>query len=104
MQESFTKAADYGTYSLKNRFPWHESKIASRVARMVKKLSSQLKGMDFDDIGPISILAFLKVFGDACDRIGIHEVATVWLVSFLENEAGVIISGSSLIAEDNSCN
>lgn len=55
----------------------------SKVAKLVKKLRSQLKVTDFDEIDPISILAFLKEVCDACDSIGIHKWVSAWLFSYI---------------------
>lgn len=62
MQNSFVRAVDYRTYSVKNRSQRYNSKIASQVAKLVEKLRSQLKKMDFDKMNPISILASNKEY------------------------------------------
>lgn len=71
MQKSFAKTVDYRTHCSKNKSRCYESKSASRIAKLVKKLRSQLKETDFNDIGLLFSLAFLKKVGDAFDSIGI---------------------------------
>lgn len=81
MEESFAKAVSYRTYRLKDKSQWYNSKISSKVAKLAKKVRSQLKKTDFDEMDSISILAFLKEFCDACDSIGINERVSMRLVS-----------------------
>lgn len=40
---------------------------------------------NLDEMNPISILAFLKKFRDACDCVDIHEGVDTWLVSSFMN-------------------
>lgn len=82
MQESFTKAVGYCTYRPKNRSQQYVSKIASRIAKLIKELRSQLKRVDFDNIDPISSLAFLKEFRDAFNSTTMHERAAMWMTSY----------------------
>lgn len=83
MQDSFTKAAHHRTYRLENKSQRYDSKILSKVAKLVNKRRSQLNETDFDEMDPISILAILKEFTDPCDSIGIHEgVATLLFPCF----------------------
>lgn len=60
-------------------------KVASRFAKLLKKLRSQLnkKETDFDDTDQISILAFLKNICDTCDSFGTHEGAAMGLISYI---------------------
>lgn len=81
MQKLFAKGVGYRPYPLKNRSQKNDLKIASRKVKLVKKLSSQFVETDFDDIIPISILTFLEKFCNNIDSIGIHDGATIWLVS-----------------------
>lgn len=83
MRESFAKAVYYRTYRLKKRFQWNNSKIAWKVAKLLMNLRSQLKKTDFDEMAPISILAFTKEFSNACDSINICEGVATWFVSYI---------------------
>lgn len=82
MQKSFVKAMDYSTYRLKKNFQRYNSKIASKLAKLVKKPRSQLRKTDFDEMDPTSISVFLKEFRDACDSIGIQEGIAKRFVSY----------------------
>lgn len=77
--DSFREALDYRTYRLRKRSQHFNGHVASNVAKFVKRLRSQLKETEFDESDPISVLAFLKEFRDACDSIGVHEGVAMWL-------------------------
>lgn len=81
MQRSYAKAVKYRTYCLKHKSQWCTSNIESKVAKLGKMVRSQLKETDFVKMDSISILAFLKKFCDACERIGAHKAGATWLVS-----------------------
>lgn len=77
MQESFEEAVDYCKFFLKNQSQHHKLTMASRTARLVKTLETQLKENDFDDIDTIYIVESLRKVRNACDNIGIlKEEAT----------------------------
>lgn len=82
IKESFAKTVGYRTYGPQNRSQRYDTKIASRIAKLVEWFRSLLSETDFDDIGPISILLFLKNFCDACGSIGIYEGASMWLIFY----------------------
>lgn len=82
MQDFFAKEVDYRTYRLMNTPQQFDSKNASRISKLVKKMRSRLKETDFNAIDPILILACLTEFRDACDNIGTHEGAAMWLISY----------------------
>lgn len=83
-----------------NKFQRYNSKIASKVTKIVMKLRLQLKETDFDGMYPISILAFLKELCDACDSIRIYEGVATWFF-FVFYEADLIFIGSSVITMDD---
>lgn len=69
MLEDFVEALDYRTYRLRMKSQHFDGHLAAHVAKFVRRLQSQLNGTELDEGDSISILDFLKEFGDACDSI-----------------------------------
>lgn len=86
IQKLFPKAVYYCIYQLKNESWRYNSKIASKVAKLVKKLRFQLKETDVDEMDLISVLVFLKELRDACISIGIHKREATWLVFYFKRK------------------
>lgn len=53
--------------------------MPSNVAKLVKRLQSQLKQEEFDEADTISILTFLKKFRDMYNTIEVHDRVAMWL-------------------------
>lgn len=81
MKKSFEKLVNYCTYRVKNESQLCNSQIAVKFTKMFKMLKSQLKKTDLDEMGSISIFAFLREFRDECESIGIYKDTAMWLVS-----------------------
>lgn len=87
-KERFSKADEYHTIRLKNTSPRYDLKIASRNARLVEKLSSQLKKTAFPDVDLISTSDVLEKFRGVCDCNGnLNRAATRLISYFLERPA-----------------
>lgn len=75
IQKLVAKAVYYHIYRLKNKSRLCPSKIASKVARLVKKPRPSLEELYFDNFDTISILDPLKDFRDVCGSIFTSEGA-----------------------------
>lgn len=91
MRELFANAVNNITCWLKNKAQLYISKIVSKVVWIVKKLWQQLKKTDFDEIDPISKLAFLKECRDACDSIGIYKGVATWMVWYFMKKSALTL-------------
>lgn len=70
--------------------------MALNVAKVTKRLRSQLKVLGFDEVDPISISAVFKEFRAACDSIEVHEELKVWLfLNFMRKPASSSLSARS---------
>lgn len=103
MQKSFAYAVDYRIYRLENRAQRYDLKIALRIAKLVEKLRFEVNGTNFDDIDPISNLAFLKKFCDACHSIGIHKGVAMWLMSYIMTKPALSALESRFSSKKNLC-
>lgn len=71
--ERFKEALDYSTNRSRKRFQHFLGHVASNLAKFVIKLCSQLREMEVNKKSLFFILAFLKRFGRARDKIACHE-------------------------------
>lgn len=71
--DDFVEALDYWTYELRKNSQQFYGHVASNVAKVVKRLRSQLTETELDEEEPISILLFLSKFRDARNGVGVHK-------------------------------
>lgn len=72
---------NYRTYRLANFSSRYNDVVSSSVAKIMKKVKSQIKAHFFDPKDPISIVGFLATFKLPCDMDKIHEGATMRILS-----------------------
>ena len=77
----YAKALDYKTYRLNDRSTHYSHRVAGKISKWITRMKVQLGQKQFDPADPVSILSYLSTFKTACDSIGVHEGAAVWLFS-----------------------
>lgn len=82
VQNLSARVGDFRTFRVKNRSQRHIFKISLNVVEIEKKVRSQLKKTDSNNLDSTSILAFLKEISDACSSICIHEGVATCLFSY----------------------
>lgn len=58
-----------------------------------------MKEMDFNEMGPISITAFLKEMRDFCESIGIQEVVALTMLSYFIKKQATLSLEARLLAK-----
>ena len=81
-REIFAKAVNYKSYRLQNRTDTYTSATSSRVTKLEKKLKIQMGSHTFSGKDPITVLAFLARFRDACDKNDVAAGIAVWCFQY----------------------
>lgn len=100
MKKHYALAVDYRKYRLANRSPRYDDTVSSYVAKLVKKIKSQMKAHFFDPKDPIFIIGFLATFELTCDTNKIHEGAAMWVLPHFVKETIANALNSRMCAED----
>lgn len=84
----YKEALDYRTYRLLKTSTRYNHKIAGKIHKWQSRLKVQMEFKRFKPSDPISILGYLHAFKAACDALGIHEGAAMWLLkAYMEEPA-----------------
>lgn len=78
----YRTSLDYNICHLFNRSQNYEGNVASKIAKMKRRLDVQLKSQNVNGYDPVSILGFLPPFQMASDTNGFHKGAAMWLFPF----------------------
>ena len=77
----FRKALDFRNYKLVKRSQTYSRKDAERIPRWKRRMATEMEDHKFDGNDKIRVLSFLVAFRSACDTMGIHEGAAVYLIT-----------------------
>lgn len=80
----YAVAVDYQTYRLGSRSPRYDDTVLSYVAKLAKKVKSQMKALVFDPTDHISIVGFLATIKRTCETNKIHEGGPMWVLPLRE--------------------
>lgn len=75
VEKNYATASDSRTYRQANKSRKYEEYVPSYIAKLIKKVQSQMKAHFFDSKDSISIVGFLDTFKLPCDANRIQEGA-----------------------------
>lgn len=73
VENNYTEAADYRTYRLANRPSKYEASVSCFIAKLVKKVKSQMEARFFNQKKSFLMIRFLATLKLACDTNNIYE-------------------------------
>lgn len=80
VKKHYALAVDYRTYCLACRSPRYDDTVSSYIAKLFKKVKSQIKAHFFNLCDRISIIGLLVTFKLAFDTNKIHKGAAMWVL------------------------
>lgn len=87
MKTRSRQAVAYRTYRLENESTKYNHTVSKNFSKILKHVNSPMKSHTCDPFDPISMIGFLCIFKLVCDTYGIHEDATIWLISFVMSKS-----------------
>ena len=78
----FTRALDFRTYRLRLQDQTFSGTHGRTIPSFKKKMTAEMESHIFDGKDSIKILDFLAAFRRACDGMGVHEGAAVFLFTY----------------------